>query len=358
MITIADSANLSSSANIAFNAGILGRSIAEEIEYILPEIIQSLEIPIVLNSAAKQRLEFSLMGKRGFRALSKSERRQAIKRLKDTAFANILRNIQQIVSTERRSNSGCTIPFLDFNTSEGATLDSSRVRAATNIAYESVLSLETGHHEIIISSAEETTDSAALSAKGAPGDTASDMNEAQIATEKQPTFKVPEIPIELQEPIVGRDVRGLIALLRRGRLVGFVEELVGELLGNDLEKIHVPTKKSYRNLSLDQLIAEYHALSVNEDSQHDSDVSRELRLIDALLTAIENDEQWTRINRRRFHLINKEYSLGLSRDEAAELERLDELARQRMYMGLQLPFAELAMLEAYAASVGLPPATA
>ena len=105
--------------------------------------------------------------------------------------------------------------------------------------------------------------------------------------------------------IVGRDIRGLIALLRRGKIVAFVEEVAGQLVSEDVEKIEIPNKKVFAKLDLAGLIAEYHALSSIENLHENAQRLKEFRLIDALLVAVENDEQWSRINARRFHLITR-----------------------------------------------------
>jgi hypothetical protein len=78
----------------------------------------------------------------------------------------------------------------------------------------------------------------------------------------------------------------------------------------------------------------------------------ELRLLDALIVSIENEEQWARINTRRFHLINKKHSIGLRSEELQELNALDALAEKQMHAVQQLPFVELAMLKTYARRLG------
>jgi len=164
------------------------------------------------------------------------------------------------------------------------------------------------------------------------------------------TLEIPDIPIELQESLADRDVRDLLALIRDGKLVSFIDPSVENLIPKGIKIIRVPRTKIYGALSLDRLIATYHDLAASDEVSPDLD--DELRLLDALIVAMEHEAQWSRINTRRFHLINKKHSLGLQGDEEEELDALDQLAERLMYAVQDLPFAELAMLKTYARRLG------
>jgi hypothetical protein len=353
-----DSADVAFKHSIGYNATLEGDFIAQEIEFLLPDVIRSLEIPVVLDAGAKQRLEYSLTGKKGFRALPKAARAKAVKQLKDSAFAKALRNAQQIVLTHSQANSTNLSYLLEFTGMERTTSEPMEPiwspetpTVDYEIGYQRLI--PTREEEVPGSTVESSPSDAAIVAEAAVPERVTDVTFSSLKKEKVEVFEVPKIPIELQEPIVGRDIRGLIALLRGGKVVAFVEEVAGQLVDEDVEKIEIPKKKVFARLEAAGLIAEYHALSSIENLQDNSQLLKEFHLIDALLVAVENDEQWSRINTRRFHLITKKYTLGLSPNEDSELEKLDELAERQMYSALELPFAELAMLEAYAASVGL-----
>ena len=163
---------------------------------------------------------------------------------------------------------------------------------------------------------------------------------------------VPNIPIELQEPIAGRDVRGLIALLRAGKLVAFLEPSASDLIPRGIEKIRVPSKRVYGSLRSEDLLSEFHGLAVSESVNQSTESANELRLLDVLLASLENEGQWSRVNRRRFHLINKKYAMGLTPEEVDELDTLQRLTEKQMYTAVKIPFTELAMLESYARSLG------
>jgi hypothetical protein len=328
----------------------LGSLIVEEIEHLLPEIIHGLKIPTVLSTAAKERVEFSLRGRRGFRALPKEKRKKAIKLLEEFAFSNTLRRVQHIVSTQVSSSS--STPFRSpVDDIELTNLVPSQISQSEG--------LSTGFFGIGLSEAQRIAELSKPNLSAADPRVInireSTTSKTVIAqkTDRQEFLEVPNIPIELQEPLIGRDVRGLVGLLVADRLVGFIEPEASRLVPENVEKINVPAKGLYRSLELDQLLAAYHNFAVEEEVKKSPENLTELRLIDRLLVAMENEAQWSRINKRRFHLINKKHSPGLSPMELEELEKLQKLAAQQMYAALDLPFTELAMVETYVRSLGL-----
>jgi hypothetical protein len=272
---------------------LAGAFIAQEIEFLLPDVLESLQIPVVLQAGAKQRLESSLQGKKGFRALPKAARNQAVNQLKDFAFANVLRNVQQRVLTHTQANSTNLATSLGF--SGIARTNSAPLQAREFFAhdYEADFEIHTVTTEAMPTSVllENFSSTNTILAES---ETVTSVSAFSIEKESSGIIEVPKTPIELQEPIVGSDIRGLIALLRAGRVVAFVEEVAGRLVGQDIEKIEVPKKKVFAELALDSLMAEYHTLSLRENLN--TAAFTELRLIDALLVALENDEQWSRIN--------------------------------------------------------------
>jgi len=159
-------------------------------------------------------------------------------------------------------------------------------------------------------------------------------------------LEVSDIPIELQEPLANRDITDLLALLKGDRLVGFMELSAEKLIPKGIKKFRVPKTKVYSALNLEGLIAKYHELAISDDTSHE--LVDELEILDALIVAMEHEAQWSRINTRRFHLINKKHSIGLPPNEVEELNTLDKLAEKRMYTVQELPFAELATLKFYA----------
>jgi hypothetical protein len=115
MDTYLDSTDVDSVNSVGYTPALAGAFIAQEIEFLLPDVLESLQIPVVLQAGAKQRLESSLQGKKGFRALPKAARNQAVNQLKDFAFANVLRNVQQRVLTHTQANSTNLATSLGFS---------------------------------------------------------------------------------------------------------------------------------------------------------------------------------------------------------------------------------------------------
>jgi hypothetical protein len=343
ILEVIDSTDVSGA--LRADPALLESLIIEEIERALPSAIHSIYIPQVLDRSTRKRLESSVTGRKGFRALPRAKRTQAIAQLEECVFSDALRTVQHIVSTKSEGSSNQL-----FYWSADDTVSETKWRQAFS---ESEASLQ--NYDIPVNLAEETLTQSNPDEVNAAEMQLTKLPDSRTATpialaaeKRLEIVEVPSIPIELQEPLVGRNVRGLTALLQGNRIVAFIEPDVAKIIPADIEKIAVPDKKIYRSLKVETLLAEYHTLAVTERLHERTELLTELRLIDMLLTALENDAQWSRINRRRFHLINKKYSIGLSPDEAIDLEELDVLATKRMYAALDLPFNELAMLESYA----------
>jgi hypothetical protein len=166
-------------------------------------------------------------------------------------------------------------------------------------------------------------------------------------------LKLPNVPIELQEQLAGRDIRGLAALLDDNRLITLMEPAAAVFVNRRMEKILVADKNVYRKLNIEALLDEYHKIVRSQSLEIPQDAATELRLLDALLVSLENEAQWGRINKRRFHLITKKHSIGLSRFETDELEELQALAEKQADTAQPLPFLDLAMLKDYARKIGI-----
>ena len=97
-----DSTNFTFEDSIAYKPGLLGDFIAQEIEFLLPDVIQSLQIPVVPDAGAKRRLEYSLKGAKGFRAIKKNARNKAVDKLKAIAFADALESCKRLCGHARK----------------------------------------------------------------------------------------------------------------------------------------------------------------------------------------------------------------------------------------------------------------
>lgn len=336
----------------------LEKLVVDEIERSLPEIIAGLRIPTPLDRSARQRIEFKLMGRRGFRPLRGGERLSAIEQLKHQDFSTVLRDIQQIVSSGAHATaSGRFVrqKEADFELTNQVPSRFSAAEAAvagtfSTTAFMSIEAETSSDVNKTIRADSNALQRQSVLGVSAEGTLAKTVLAAK--THEAYTLEVPNTPIELQEPLAERDIRGLIALLRAGKLVAFLEPSASDLIPRGIERIRVPNKRVYRSLRSEDLLSEYHRLAVSEKVDQSPERSNELRLLDALLVSLENEAQWSRINGRRFHLINKKHAVGLTSEELDELDTLQCLAQKQMYTDLKLPFGELAMLESYARNLG------
>lgn len=336
----------------------LSALIVDEIERSLPEIISGLQIPQPLDRSAIQLLEFRLMARKGFRSSTAGDKKKAIKRLTDESFSKVLRKIQQIMSNGAQASTTGRFLWREQDYPELTNQPLPQVNEAETVVRKPFrpITLQSTQQETVDPlNGTVKPDSDTVQQEVISGTFPEDMLAKTTITPQiynGDILEVPKVPIELQEPLAGRDIRGLIALLRAGRLVAFLDPLASYLIPKGIEKIPVPTKKSYESLKSEDVQSEYHRLVVSETANHSQELSNEFQLLDALLVSLENEAQWSRINRRRFHLISKKYVTGLAPQESEELDALQSLAQKQMYTALELPFAELAMLEEYARNLG------
>lgn len=323
----------------------------DEIERSLPQIISRLKIPEPAEKSMRERLEYRLMGRKGFRLFSGAQRLNAMDQLKLHDFSTTLRGVQQIVRDRKDASAGETFVFVEADReSTDKTIVRSQLadRILTNIErFVSLAAIDHGTTNPIDEGSQETSKRQESHGLHVEKLSAHARTVLEGDQGKNESLDIPDIPIEVQEPLAGRDIRELIALMREGRLVAFIDPMADELVGKNVEKIRVPKKKLYASINTERLLPEYHRLSVTLERGRSDAVSAEVRLLDALLSSLENEAQWSRINRRRFHLITKRYSTGLSADEEAELTALQDITAKQMYGALQLPFRSLAMLETY-----------
>ncbi|MDA2928737.1 hypothetical protein MYX84_02140 [Acidobacteria bacterium AH-259-O06] len=153
----------------------------------------------------------------------------------------------------------------------------------------------------------------------------------------------------LPEPMSGANISGHWAILKQGRLIGFLKDVVKEILPVEVEPIEVPDKPVYRSVDYAALLEEYRyiAPAVRGNEPIPIQIGKEVRLIDSLLDALDIEQHWAGINKRRFHLITKKHTRGLTIEEESEFDKLQELASRRAKILAPLPFFELTRLEEY-----------
>ena len=345
---------------IGVNAGELRYLIVDEIERSLPGIISGLQIPPPLDRNTKRVFEFKLTGRKGFRPLRNKDRQSVIRQLEHEAFSSVLRTVQQAAMTNIHSSSSRKIVKEEavweltntrpLQLGKSAGIVTTTVPATvTRVAAQEISNFPKtagGAGSNLVQLVQRLLVESPSEGTNAGTDLAREANIEDM-------LEIPNIPVELQEPLAQRDICGLIAVLKAGRLVAFVEPAATHLIPKGLDKIQVPTKRLFRRLIVEDLLSEYYRLAMYEDIDQSAEHSDELRFLDALLISLENEAQWSRINRRRFHLITKKHAGDLTVVEESELGKLQELADKRMHAALELPFNELAILETYASSLAI-----
>jgi hypothetical protein len=340
-------------ANVSADAESVAAMVLDEIERSLPEIISVLQIPSPIGRPEAQRLEFSVMARPGFRRLNAIQVKQATERLQHAAFLKSLRKAKEILSDGVNGSTSHRFIFQERQP-ESTTL-------TTESLIKSLASTEVRAVPILELAAKELGNPLALQPESRPVQEETPLHlphgmlaeTVSVRTQHEDVIlEIPDIPIELQEPVAGRNIRGLVALMRGGRLVSFFEPSVSNMIPRGIEKAEVPNKKVYNLLRLEDLIAEYHSLAVSDALEQAPNIVAELRLLDALIISLENEAQWSRISARRFHLINKKHSIGLEPEDVDEFDMLQRLAQKRMHAVQKLPFGELAMLESYMRRMG------
>jgi hypothetical protein len=334
------------------NSAAVTRLVIEEIERALPMIISEMKMPSRLDESILGQIRYRLKVGKGFRPYTPTRRKQAVEQLQHEAYLRSLRKIQEVASLDLRTNSNKDAsrsePVLESaNTITRGSIEpaDTRILVAASLTPAELQPDATFMGDPKISPLQE--DASFPTANSVQLDTPTGIDKS-----REDLLKLPNVPIELHEPVAQRDVRRLLALFRDSKLITFVEPETGTLVPATIEKIQVPGKKVYRSLNIEELVSEYHSILESHSSNLSEEVATELRLLDALLSSLENEAQWSRINNRRFHLITKKHSLGLTPLETEELNELQALADKQADSAQNLPFVELAMLKDYARKLG------
>jgi len=314
---------------------LLADLVISHIESALPEILERLELPAKM-SAEKRYIEQARLRGTGFRQSSKTARRLIAARLNQESKLDAIRQVREQIRT--------TVQL----TSKGST------------------SSESPAQEVF------TRGSGAL---WTPSTSIGDFTEIFLPVGSSPTSRPSEPNVlkdvsitdtrdsddshlEKRAPVprlAGLDARGKFAVIQKGRLIDLADsKLSPHKLPRGTQQIQVPNEELYRNLDSVSLLASYNRTARSRASSNRSlSHASEMKLMEAMLAGLELEEQWSIINRRRFHLITKRYKAGLREDEAKELERLQELARERANMVAPLPFSTMELLRDYAQRAGL-----
>lgn len=336
------------SVHLTNDVDSLKELIIDEIERALPKIISQLEMPPPINSHELHILQHRLRAGHGFRPLSSAERMKSVEKLKNEGFLKTLRKAQEQALLDLSFNdTGAAVfrePF-SFGTTNTRPWDGLK-EDLTGIGLPEIKDTEKLESATISSARAGYAILQEQTRIGRPGELVSKA--LPDVESKQSVLEIPNTPIELQEPVSKRNVSGLIAVLKDGRLLTFVEPATLDLIPKDVEKIPVPDKKIFHSLNLDELMSKYHDLAIAQSAPY----SVELRLLDALIVSLENEAQWSRINKRRFHLITKKHSVGLDAAQNDELEELQRLADKHADSVQAIPFPDLAMLQEYARKLG------
>lgn len=327
--------------------------VIDEIERALPQIVANLYVPTLSDKHRRRLLEYRLNGRPGFRRFNSGEREAAIQELEYEKYLTQLRNTQEHLSKGQLEGTTKHRYIVGFgeNTEANTTLtvsveDITHARASKTSKRSAQFAEHSIETELLDTNLHVFEGALPLASITTPPNWTARFEHDVV----EDVLEIPDIPIELQEPVANRDVRDLIAIIKRDTLISFVDPSLRESVPKGFRDIRVPRKRLYSALNLEQLIQQYHELASFVDLP--SERIDELRLLDALIGALEREAQWSRINTRRFHLINKKHSLGLSAEEIDELYVLDQLAEKQMYKVQSLPFDELAMLKTYTHRLG------
>jgi hypothetical protein len=335
-------------AHLTNDVDRLKELIIDEIERSLPKIISGLEMPPPIDTHELHILQHRLRAGRGFRPLSPAERVKSVEKLKHEGFLKTLRKVQEQALLDLSfNNTGAGVCREPFSLETTNTRPWHGVREdLTEIGVPEIKDIEKLESATISSPKAGYAILQEQTRVERPGELVSKA--APDIESKQSILEIPNTPIELQEPVAQRNVSGLIAVLKDGRLLTFVEPATLDLIPKDVDTIPIPDKRVFHSLNLDNLMSEYHDLAVAQSTAH----AVELRLLDALIVSLENEAQWSRINKRRFHLITKRHSVGLDSAQNDELEELQRLADKHADSVQAIPFSELAMLQEYARKLG------
>lgn len=327
------------------NPTIVSELVIDCVERALPQIISELDIPNPMSRTARGMLHAKLTGRPGFRQLQgTSARNEAMEKLRAEKIRRILRITQSKIALQPTDTNTFSVTDVeDFGRGGSYPLHWLQ-GAATQAITTEVLARADRETEVIYST---ETDRIEPSAQV--------PTQTSLAVQVEEGLSAESLKPELPEPLSGGRISGYKALLKQGRLLGFLRDVVEDLLPRYVEAIDVPDRPVYRSLNYRMLLDRYRSLApaVTRSEPVPVELVKELRLVDALLDALDIEEHWAGINKRRFHLITKKHTRGLRAEEESELAKLQDLAGRRVATLAPLPFDELARLEEYAKKASL-----
>lgn len=322
--------------NVKTDADVRGlaNALISHIEQVLPNILNEIVLP--RTSAEKHFIRVArLKGQSGFRRPSRKQQRDIAAGLKHERRLDAIREIKTRMREHSQAGSQTNngeLSIAPFATSSSAGMPNTRFMGDFTETFLPITSpLGARSAEVAVPTKDIV---------------ATDITDLE-GVEESTTVELPSMS--------GRDVRGQFAILERGRLVELSDSMIPiDGLSRSARQIQIPNSDLYRKLEYSTLLASF--ANIDEYRlQSGVDAFTEVKLIEALLSAIELEDQWAAINKRRFHLITKQNRLGLQDDETKELTRLQALARERVNLIAPLPppLSTLEFLKEYRGKFGL-----
>lgn len=315
---------------------IVSDTMISVIEQALPRIIQDVTLPAKMSATQRTAEIGRLQGRPGFKQASKSARPFVQARLDQANKVDAIWQVRAQLKQLSRSESSTTIGVPASETSAMASVELETMRQPTPNFTEILLRVPSSN-----------------SVTGAPSKLRASQNSSVIdpAESNLPTHPMPSSHAKL----LGTDVRGKFALIQKGRLIDLVDSKLSVYeLQPGTQQIAIPVQDLFRTLDLNALLATYARLSqLQTPATSGLSRSSEAKLIEALITSLELEEQWSALNRRRLYLITKRHTASLRESEHRELDRLQDLARDRANRVAPLPFSTIEFLKEYAQKSGL-----
>jgi len=325
-------------SDIGDDPRVVSRLVIDFIERSLPQLIAELEIPPPMSSEQRGLLQLRLAGK-GFRPVAEKRRQELMQEFDTEGVRQLFRGVRAKAATSEShflSGQQTTLSLVASSSSDWQTLLVPS-QAAMTVTLEGK---EPESHGIKIAPQIDLPDVDVL--MPFPGGTFSQERKEPVGLDLE------TVELERPEPLAGTDIRGKLAVVEEDQLRGFLSGALRQVVQRTPKVIEVPDRALYSALNYSSIISEYKtAASKLTSAEADPKLPAEIRLLDSLLDALSLEEQWENINQRRFHLIVKRHTRGLSVEEDSELGELQELARRRSKSVAPLPFAELARLESY-----------
>ena len=327
------------------NPRIISELVIDYIEQALPQIISELDVPVPMSPTTRFTLHAKLTGRPGFRQLQgTSARNEAMEKLRAEEIRRILRVTQSNIALQLTDTNTFSVTDVEDFGRGGSHLLPWLQGATTQPITTAVLAMADRETAVIYSPETDRIE---------PSEQFS--TQASLAVQVEEGLSAESLKPELPVPLSGGRISGYKALLKQGKLLGFLRDVVEDLLPRDVEAIDVPDEPVYRSLDYGMLLDRYRSIApaVTRSEPVPVEIAMELRLVDALLDGLDIEEHWAGINKRRFHLITKKHTRGLRAEEESELAKLQDLAGRRVTTLAPLPFEELARLEEYVKKASL-----